>query len=215
MQMIGIIGGIGSGKSTAAKLFQQWGAAVINADALGHQVLLLPQVRDSIRERWGTAVLGNDSEIDRRKLAEVVFADGKRDSVKRDSVKGYREKEDEQTELAYLQSLTHPLIAEEVHRLRKEYEQNGTPLCLLDAPLLLESGWAPLVDLIVFVSASAEVRWERVKRRDWPETEWRRRESAQLPVEEKQCQADIVLDNSGTLEHLRGQVETLVRKVMP
>jgi len=213
MKIIGIIGGIGSGKSTAARLFQQSGAAIISVDVIGHQILLLPKVKESARARWGLTVFGNSSlestafgstafgntafgntaKIDRRKLAAVVFADEK--------------------ELAYLKLLTHPLIAEEVHRQQKEHEKSGVQLCLLDAPLLLESGWEHLVDLIVFVSAPAEARWERVKVRGWTETEWKQREAAQFLVEEKKCRADVILDNSGDVEHLRLQVETLIRKI--
>ena len=131
MKILGIIGGIGSGKTTASALFRQMGAAIISADDIGHQVLLLPDVKKVALERWGSAVFGDDGEIDRRKLAAVAFADEK--------------------ELSYLKSLTHPLIAEEVHRQRKEYEQSGIQLCLLDAPLLLEAGLDHLVDLIIFV----------------------------------------------------------------
>lgn len=192
MKLLGIIGGIGSGKSTASELFRQLGGAVISADDIGHQVLLLPDVKIAVQERWGSAVFGEGGEIDRRKLAAFVFADKK--------------------ELTYLKSLTHPLIAEEVHRQRNEQERNGTQFCLLDAPLLLESGWDHMVDMIIFVSASAEARWNRVKSRGWSETEWRQRESAQLPVEEKARRSHIVLDNSGDTDHLRTQVEALARK---
>ena len=191
MKLLAIIGGIGSGKSTASELFRHTGAAVICADDIGHQVLLQFDVKHAIRERWGSAVFGTDGEIDRRKLAAVVFAD--------------------EQELTYLKSLTHPLIAEEVNRQRKEHEQNGVQLCLLDAPLLLESGWDHLVDQIIFVSAPAEERWNRVKSRGWSETEWKQRETAQFPVDEKARRADIVFDNSGDTDHLRTQVEALVR----
>jgi len=193
MKLLGIIGGIGSGKSTASELFRRYGAAVISADDIGHQVLLLPNVKNVVRERWGSEVFGEDNEIDRRKLAEVVFADEK--------------------ELAHLKSLTHPLIAEEVQRQRKEHERNGTQLCLLDAPLLLESHWDHMVDVIIFVSAPAEDRWERVKSRGWSEAEWKQRESAQLSVWEKSQRADIVIDNSGDAEHLQTQVEGVFRNV--
>ena len=192
MKLFAIIGGIGSGKSTASMMFQQWEAAVINADAIGHQVLLLPDVKKSVQKRWGAAVFGEGGEIDRQKLAAIVFADA--------------------TELAYLKTLTHPLIAEEVHRQRKKHEQNGVQLCLLDAPLLLESGWEHMVDQIIFVSASAETRWCRVKNRGWLKTEWQQREAAQLPVEEKNRRADIILDNSGDTDNLRVQVDMLVRE---
>ena len=194
MKILGIIGGIGSGKSTAAELFRQLGAATISADDIGHRTLLLPKVKKSALERWGLFVFGNDGEIDRRKLATVVFAD--------------------KDELTYLKSLTHPSIAEEVHRQRKEHEQSGVQLCLLDAPLLLELGWDHHVDLIVFVSAPTEARWERVKDRGWSKTEWKQRESAQLSVEEKTRRANVILDNTGDIEHLRTQVETFVCNVL-
>jgi len=189
MKLLGIIGGIGSGKSTVAELFRQSGAAVINADDIGHQVLLLPEVKNAVLKRCGAAVFGEDGEIDRRALASVVFTVEK--------------------ELAYLKALTHPLIADEVQRQREKHTCSGVQLCLLDAPLLLESGWEHLVDQIIFVEAPAEVRWNRVKSRGWSETEWRQREMVQLPVEEKKRRADIVLDNSGDTDHLRTQVEIL------
>jgi len=191
MKLLGIIGGIGSGKSTASALFQQLGGTVISADNIGHQILLLPDVKRAALDRWGSAIFGEDGEIDRRKLAAVVFANEK--------------------ELAYLKSLTHPLIAKEVHRQREEHEQSGAQLCLLDAPLLLESGWDHMVDLIIFVSTPARERWDRVKPRGWSEAEWQQRESSQLSVEEKSRRANIVLDNSGDTDHLRMQVEEVVR----
>jgi dephospho-CoA kinase len=195
MKIFGIIGGIGSGKSTASALFQQWEAAVISADEIGHRVLLLPEVKKTVQQRWGLAVFGEDGEVDRRKLAAVVFADEK--------------------ELAYLKSLTHPLIAEEIHRQRTEHEQRGVKICLLDAPLLLESGWGHLVDRVIFVSAPAEERWNRVSNRGWSETEWKQRERAQLSVEEKRRRAHVVLDNSGSTDHLKAQIEALVHDSLP
>ena len=193
MELLGIIGGIGSGKSTVSALFRQLGAAIISADTIGHQVLRLSSTKRVVRERWGESVFDEDDEVDRRKLAAVVFADKK--------------------ELAHLQSLTHPLIIEEVDRQRNEHEQSGVKLCVLDAPLLLESGLEHLVGLLIFVSAPAEVRWQRVKERGWSESEWKRRELAQLPVEEKSRRAHIVIDNSGDHEQLRTQVEAVVDMV--
>ena len=195
LKILGIIGGIGSGKSTAATLFQQLGAVVISADDIGHLVLLLPDVKNAITQRWGAAVVGRDGEIDRRKLAAVVFADTE--------------------ELSYLKSLTHPLIAEEVRRQQEQYKRDVKQLCLLDAPLLLESGWDHMVDLIIFVSAPATVRWNRVKNRGWTKVEWKQRETAQFSVEEKARRAHIVFDNSGNTDHLRTQVETLMRDLVP
>ena len=193
MKLLGIIGGIGSGKSTVSELFRQFGAAVICADDIGHQVLLLPQVKETVQKRWGSAVFGENGEIDRRKLAAIVFADEK--------------------ELSVLKTLTHPFIADEVNRQRKEYERSGVQLCLLDAPLLLESGWESIVNLIIFVSAPAAERWNRVKGRGWTKTEWKQRESAQFSVEEKSRHSNVLLDNSGDLYKTREQVEVFIRKL--
>ena len=189
MKILGIIGGIGSGKSTASALFRQSGAAVICADDIGHRTLLMPSVKKAVHKRWGSAVFGKDDEIDRQKLAGVVFADKK--------------------ELAYLQSLTHPFIAEEVQQQRMEHEQNGVRLCLLDAPLLLEAGWDHLVDQIIFIETPEEVRMRRIESRGWTQTERHQREAAQLSVEEKKCRAHVILDNSGDTAHLRTQVAAL------
>ena len=190
MKFYGIIGGIGSGKSTASALFHEYGAAVIDADTIGHQTLLLPEVKNAVRERWGSAVFGDKGEIDRRKLAAVVFVD--------------------ERELAALTSLTHPLIAEEVRRQQEEHEQSGVQFCLLDAPLLLESGWDHLIDHIIFVEAPSVERWNRVKSRGWSEAEWRQRESAQFSADEKKRRADIILDNTRDVEHLRTQITQLL-----
>jgi len=193
MKIVGIIGGIGSGKSTVSALFRQWGASVISADEIGHQVLRLLEVKKAAQQRWGLTIFGDDGEIDRRKLATIVFAD--------------------ERELAHLKSLTHPLITEEVRRQQKEYEQSGVQLCLLDAPLLLESGLDHLVDRMIFVSAPMKERWNRVKNRGWSETEWKQREAAQFSVDEKARRAHVILDNSGDVDHLKVQIEAMMGNV--
>ncbi|MCL2005535.1 MAG: dephospho-CoA kinase [Planctomycetaceae bacterium] len=192
MKTLGIIGGIGSGKSTIAEMFRQRGIPIISADTLGHQALLLPNIKDAVRNRWGTSVFDDCLEIDRRKLAAIVFADKK--------------------ELAYLKSLTHPLIADEVHRQREEHRRAGASFCLLDAPLLLESGWDHFVDLIIFVDAPPEVRWSRVQSRGWTEPEWKQREAAQFSMEEKASRADVVFDNIGDVEHLQQCVDEFMNQ---
>ncbi|MDR0520973.1 MAG: dephospho-CoA kinase [Planctomycetaceae bacterium] len=195
MKVFGIIGGIGSGKSTAAAVFRRFGVPVIDADAAGHRILLLQEVKEAVRQRWGNHVFDSGGDVDRKKLAAVLFADS---SAKK-------------TELAFLQSLTHPLIAEEVKRQRTEYEQNGAGICLLDAPLLLECGWDKETDGIIFVDAPEEIRLRRILSRGWTETEWRQRESAQWPVGIKRQRADFILDNSGETESITGQVGTFLR----
>lgn len=190
MKIFGIIGGIGSGKSTAASLFRQCGVPVIDADMIGHGILLLQEVKEVVRQRWGESVFDTSGAIDRRKLAAAVFTDA--------------------NEREYLQSLTHPLIAAEVQRQRETYRQSGAAMCLLDAPLLLESNWDKEIDGIIFVDAPPEVRRSRVLARGWTEQEWQRREAAQLPVEEKRRRSNIVLDNSDDQDTLAAQIKNVV-----
>jgi dephospho-CoA kinase len=190
MKFWGIIGGIGSGKSTVAAEFCRFGAAVIDADKIGHQVLLLPKIKNAVRERWDSAVFDANGEINRQKLAAVVFA--------------------EEKQLTYLKTLTYPAIAEEVHRQREKYERIGIPLCLFDAPLLLESGWKHLTDLIIFVDSPEDVRWNRVKSRGWSIEEWKQREASQFSLDEKRRQADVIIDNSGGFNDLEMQIKKII-----
>jgi dephospho-CoA kinase len=192
----GLIGGIGSGKSFVADMFRQLGATVINADEAGHKVLFLPEVKAAALQRWGNNVFNSDNEIDRKKVAEIVFADTA----------------ERKTELDFLQKLTHPLISAEINRQRQEMQSAGCPLCVLDAPLLLESGLKKNVDYVVFVDADFSVRCQRVKHRGWTEDELLRREKTQLPLDEKKKRADFIINNNGNSEETYRQVADLLAR---
>jgi dephospho-CoA kinase len=189
--VVGLVGGIGSGKSAAAAAFARRGAHVIAADELGHEALRQSAVRDEVARLWGKEVLDEHGWIDRRKLAAIVFADP-----------GARRA---------LEALTHPYIrsrlAEEIARAR----EGGARLIVVDAAVLLEAGWNAACDRLVYVDAPHEARLARVKaKRGWAERDWQGREAAQLPLTEKHARADHVLDNSSTLEHLGRQVDDLL-----
>jgi dephospho-CoA kinase len=191
--VVGLLGGIGSGKSAAARAFAERGARVINADALGHEALAQPHIRDAVAARWGEGVLDEQRRVDRRRLAAVVFAE---DGARRE-----------------LEALTHPHIRrraeEEVARARREQ----APLVVVDAAVLLEAGWNNVCDKLVYVEAPPEARLARVTgTRGWGRDDWEARERAQLPLTEKYARADHVLDNSSTLEHLGRQVDDLLRR---
>ncbi|MFO0842238.1 MAG: dephospho-CoA kinase [Gemmataceae bacterium] len=191
--VIGLLGGIGSGKSAAAEEFARRGARVINADALGHEALVQPAIRDAIVARWGEGVLDEQRRVDRRRLAAVVFRE-----------EGARRE---------LEALTHPFIRrraeEEVARARRDQ----IPLVVIDAAVMLEAGWNDVCDRLVFVEASPEARLARVTGgRGWNRADWEARERAQLPLTQKYARADHVLDNSSTLDHLSRQIDDLMRR---
>lgn len=191
MKLLGLIGGVASGKSTVAELFRQQGAAVLDADRVGHEVLRLPAVRAAVGGRWGKDVIGADGEVDRKALGRVVFGpppDGPR-------------------ELAELERITHPEIRRRLKAEVEELAKSGTRLAILDAAVMLKSGWDRLCDAIAFIDAPRELRLARALDRGWTPENFARREAAQEPVDEKRRRADFVLDNSRDLGYIQSQVQ--------
>src|SRR5215471_11572035 len=135
MKLLGLIGGIASGKSTVADLFRKLGATVLDADRVGHDVLRLPGVRAAVGGRWGKDVIGPDGEIDRQALARIVFAP---------PPSGPRE-------LVELERITHPEIRRSLQAELGDLAKTGTQLAILDAPVMLKSGWHHFCDAIAFV----------------------------------------------------------------
>jgi dephospho-CoA kinase len=193
--VVGIIGGIGSGKSTVARQFQSLGASLVEADEVGHEVLRLSEVKQEARERWGEGVFGPDGEIDRQRLAEIVFEP---------SPSGKRERES-------LERLVHPLIGRRLRRrieaLRKDPRVG---VIVVDAAVLLEAGWHDAVDVLVFVEAPRADRLARVREaRHWDSNQLKSRELAQKPLSWKRQRADYVIGNSGSREQTLQQVERI------
>jgi dephospho-CoA kinase len=190
--VVGLIGGIGSGKSAAAAQFERRGAVVIAADQLGHEALAQPAIRDAIVKRW-PGVVGEDGQIDRRKLGAIVFGD-----------------EDSRREL---EAMTHPYIRRRIEEEIAKAKREQAPLVIVDAAVLLEAGWDSACDRLVYVEAPREARLARVTgKRGWDARDLEGREAAQLPLTRKYARADHVLENSSTLEHLGRQVEDLMHR---
>lgn len=193
-RVVGILGGIGSGKSEVARLFQEYGAAVVSGDALGHEALKQPELKARIVERWGPGILDEHGEIQRRKLGGIVFA-----------------KEKERTAL---EEIVHPWIkrrlAEELAALKARPD---VPLIVADAAIMAEAGWDALCDELIFIDVPREVRLERIRQqRGWTEKEVEAREAAQLPLTEKARRANTVVHNTGSPEDLRRQIEILLAR---
>jgi dephospho-CoA kinase len=190
--VVGLLGGIGSGKSQVAAALARHGARVIAGDQLGQAALRDPDIRARVVSRWGQGIVDAGGEIDRRRLAAIVFADP--------------------AQRKELEAITHPWIR---RGIRAEVEEARHDPCatliVLDAAVMLEAGWNDVCDHLVYVDAPREVRLERVARqRGWSEKELEAREQAQLPLTEKAVRADHVVDNSDSLEHLIRQVNDLL-----
>lgn len=194
--ILGVLGGIGSGKSTVTRLLVEQGAEAIDADRVAHQVLREPAARDAIREAFGSGVFGADGEVDRQAVARLVFSDRRK--------------------LETLESILHPEVRRritdrvEAFRARQGSERR---VLVLDVPLLAESPLRELCDEIVFVDAPDDERRRRVEARGWSADELERREAHQPSIEKKRRLADVTIENSGSLEDLRLQVESLYRRL--
>lgn len=194
MLVIGLTGGIASGKSFVASCFSELGCQIVDADAIGHEVLKRPETITEIRNAFGDNVI-RDGQVDRRRLAGIVFP---------------KQSEDPSDELKLLESITHPAIGEWMKLRLQEIEQaDSAQAVILDAPVMFKAQWDRFCDRIVFVHADLEIRQRRSAQRGWTEGELRRRERQQLPVDQKRQRASDVIDNSGSAASTREQVRTL------
>jgi dephospho-CoA kinase len=194
--VVGLIGGIGSGKSRVAYDLAQRGAAVIKADELGHQALRQSVVTGALRQRWGPDIFDNHGDIDRGKVAALVFADP--------------------AERQALERIVFPYIEQGIDaRIAQAKLDPSVRFVVLDAAIMLETGWSQRCDWIVYVHAPRAQRLERLSRqRGWNEKEVRCRSRAQLPLTEKASHAHFVLDNSGSAEELTQQIDRLVASLL-
>jgi dephospho-CoA kinase len=199
--VIGLIGGIGSGKSRVARLLQQRGAVIIDADAVGHELLGEPGIRGRILERFGPGVLAapgpedgarRERPLDRRALGAVVFADP--------------------SARAALEAIVHPPMRAGFHRaIACARDEGRAGAIVLDAAILLEAGWDDLCDRIVFVAAPRPERQRRVAAaRGWSAAALAARERAQWPEDRKRRRADWVLTNDAGADRLDEEVDRLV-----
>ena len=177
--VIGIIGGIGAGKSTIARLFAQEGCAVIDSDALAHQVLQTPAVKDQIRQWLGPALFSSDSSVDRKALGHLVFAN----QALRETLNG----------------IIHPRVGElRAQAMTQLLADPQVKAIIWDSPLLVESGLHRECDAVVYIDATQTIRQARVqKSRGWTPNELAQREKSQIPLDKKANIADYCIDNSG------------------
>ena len=195
MLKIGLTGGIGSGKSTAAALIREAGYPVIDSDQIARAVLdIYPEIKEYIRREYGEDFV-KDGQLDRRKLAGVVFKDPAK-------LKAY-------------QCVIMPYIILEIRSRLDTLERAGAEMAFIDAPLLFEEAGRLPVDCAVLVDVPEAVQIQRVKGRDnLTEAEIRQRMDRQMSRAEKLKLADYVLSNDGTLDDLKGETKKLLRELL-
>ena len=191
MLVIGITGTIGSGKSTIAAFMRELGAKVIDADEVGHEVYLPGSAGwQGVVEAFGEDVLAADNTIDRRKLGEIVFCNP--------------------AALARLNCIVRPLIAQEVQSRLKELRRKKARVVVLEAALLIEAGWGPLVDEIWVTTTPENIIYKRLgAKRDLNRSQAKARIEAQLPLEEQIKSATRIIDTNVPLSELKASVATL------
>lgn len=198
MITIGLLGGVASGKSLVAETFRELGAAILDGDRAGHEVLELEEVKQALRARWGERVFTPEGAVYRPAVAAIVFGPGAEEAAER----------------AWLESVTHPRIGELLLGRLAELGRGQPPAVVLDAPLMLEAGWDRMCDLVVFVDAPHDLRRSRALGRGWREEDFAAREGAQESLDRKRARADVVIDNSGSAEATRQQVARVWREAL-
>jgi dephospho-CoA kinase len=193
--LVGLTGGIASGKSTVSKMLTEFGVPVICLDELAHLVTSpgSPAIEE-IRALFGDSAIDSQGGMDRAVVGKIVFADKEARSR--------------------LERIIHPRVGAEAQARAAAYAASGHRVVFMDVPLLYEVKWERMFDCIVVVYVDPETQEKRLALRDAMEREEAtKRIQAQIPIEEKKKRADYVIDNSGTEEDTRRAVTELLRKL--
>jgi len=199
--VIGIVGGIGSGKSTVAGHFGSLGCGVIDADALARAALQDEEVKRQLVAWWGEGILDAAGRVDRKAVGRIVF--------------------DDDDALAKLESVVHPKVHAGRQRVRRQFETDDDLVAIVDdTPLLLEKQLDSEVDVLVYVDVPRDERLRRLRAsRGWDEAELARREKKQLPLDIKRQRADYCIDNgvdaSACLQHVRRVLPSILQAHQP
>ena len=191
MFVIGLIGGIGSGKSSVSAILHSLGVEIIDADKVGHEAYT-PNSEGwkKVISVFGQDIVGPENEIDRKKLGGIVFSDP--------------------SEMEKLNKLMHPIIHNLVEEKIKLLSHQGVKVVVLEAAILIEANWQDLTDEIWLAKSNQEVVIERVQlRNNFTREEIIKRIQSQMSNDEREKHSDIVIDNNGTIEQLEEKVKTL------
>ena len=194
--IIGILGGIGSGKSTVAAEFAKLGCKTIDADKIAHELLDAPAVKGKIVDSFGQAILDSAGKIDHKKLADIVFTNGDK--------------------LSLLNSIAHPPILARAEQLIEQYNhQPEVAAIVLDMPLLVEVGWAKRCDKLIFVDCKRQLRVNRAKKMGvFDEKQFKIKENFQISLDNKVNITDNVINNNSGFSALVRQVADIFFCIM-
>lgn len=196
MQVIGLTGGIATGKSTVSAMFKKAGAMIIDADRIAREVVKkgMPAYREIVAH-FGSAVLLPDGEINRNALGDIIFKDPQKKQL--------------------LNRIVHPPVKKEVNRQLKQIEQtHPKAVAILDIPLLIEAGMHQDLSEIIVVYTPQYIQIKRLMQRDQiSEADALARVCSQMPIEEKKKLATIVIDNSGAIENTRKQTIEIFKRL--
>lgn len=193
--VLGLTGGIATGKSTVSEMLKKEQIPVIDADILAREAVAKGKpAYKRVIEAFGNEILSENGELNREKLGAIVFADEQKRQV--------------------LNQIIHPEVRKEMIKQRDALIQSGSKLVVLDIPLLFESGLEHFVDFILVVAAKDEIQLDRLmKRNQLSEDEAVNRINAQLPLDVKKRKADAVIDNSGDKSETKAQLFQILNKL--
>ncbi len=196
MKVIGLTGGIGTGKSTVSKALEDQGAVVINADLVGHQAYLPHQnVWQEVVDAFGKDILNEKDEVDRGKLGGLVFGDP--------------------ANLDKLNKIVHPWMYRTMEKMLQEEREKGTKTVVLEAAILIEANWTPLVDQVWVTDASEEAVIERlVARNNLTPEQIKARIASQMSAAERRKHAAVVVDTNCTIDEVKTRVKELWTKAI-
>ena len=186
---VGLTGNIGTGKSTVSKIFEKYGAHVLDADKVVHRLLEREDIKEKLVEKLRKDILNSDGSVNRKRVAEKVFKDERL--------------------LRWLENLLHP----EVYKEYDKFCEKRGGICILEAALIFEKGNQNRFHRTVLVYAPKEVAKERALKRGVSYEDFERRWNKQMDIEKKRRLADFVVDNSGSLEETEKQVKEIMLKL--
>lgn len=191
--VIGLTGGIASGKSTVANMFEELNIPVIDADQIAREVVMpKEETYNKIVEFFGESILQEDRTLNRKKLGAIVFAD--------------------ETKRKQLNELIHPAIRKRMLKRRDKYIEKNVPCVVLDIPLLYENKLTHFVEKIIVVYVDEKTQLKRLMNRDHlSEKEAKQRINAQLPLKDKVKLADATIDNRGSIEASKSQLINILK----